>query len=264
MKPDTYRRFAYIETRLYWGNGLTARELGDTFDLSRQTAQGVIDEYRRQHPNAMVFDPSRKRQVAGPAFTPRYIPKGANKFLDYQRGQAMMGYYLDQADWGGLPFFDVDRLFRPRLRHESVMQIASALLEERTVVIDYQSKSSRRVRDFSPHHLVFAGNRYHVRGYCHLKEKFLDFVLSRILYAEPSTAEWVSARDDIEWNTFAELHFKPNEKLPAEAIRALRSDYPVNKQGNLEIQCRNALAFYVRRELLAIDSSYKMPCWVAL
>jgi hypothetical protein len=61
MKLDTQSRFAFIETRLYWGEGVTARELAEVFGFARQTAQGVIEDYRRRHPEAIVFDASRKR-----------------------------------------------------------------------------------------------------------------------------------------------------------------------------------------------------------
>ena len=78
MKSDTSNRFAYIETRLQWGDGLTARELAETFRLTRQTAQGLIDEYRRRYPGNLHFDPSFKKQLPGessfPPVTYRRMP----------------------------------------------------------------------------------------------------------------------------------------------------------------------------------------------
>ncbi len=167
MKSDIYSRFAFIETRLYWGDGFTARELAEAFGLTRQTAQGVIDEYRHRHPGAIVFDASRKRQVAGADFRPCYVRSSAGEFLDYLRGQAMIAYYREEKDWSGLPFHDVDRLLRPYLQSEPIRQMMSALNAQRAITIYYQSKRSAQMRDFSPNQLIFAGNRYHVRGYCH-------------------------------------------------------------------------------------------------
>ncbi|OAD19300.1 hypothetical protein THIOM_005072, partial [Candidatus Thiomargarita nelsonii] len=34
MKFDTLIRFAYLETQLYWGDGLAANNLAKTFDLT--------------------------------------------------------------------------------------------------------------------------------------------------------------------------------------------------------------------------------------
>jgi hypothetical protein len=80
MKKDTLNRFAYIETRLYWGGGLTAGELAQACDLTRQNAQGVIKAYRDKHPGNIAFDTSLKRQVAGEHFEPNYISPSPGPF----------------------------------------------------------------------------------------------------------------------------------------------------------------------------------------
>jgi WYL domain-containing protein len=262
MKLDTQSRFAFIETRLYWGEGVTARELAEVFGFARQTAQGVIEDYRRRHPEAIVFDASRKRQVAGKGFQPRYIRSNAGDFLDYVRGEAMLAHYRAQHDWGELPFCDVDRLLRPNLRREPIQQVLLALNARHAVTLYYQSKRNVQMRDVSPHHLIFAGNRYHLRGYCHLQQAFLDFVLSRIIDAEPSAAEWVSLTEDKEWNTFVELRFKPNAGLPDEVQEALRCDFDFDEHGTRKIRCRQALAFYIKRELLALDPRQGASLWI--
>ncbi len=92
MKKDMLSRFAYIETRLYWSDGLTAGNLAKAFRLARQNAQGVIADYRRRHPDNMFFDAKRKRQVMTPTFSPHYISTSPAAFLPYQRGVAMSSY----------------------------------------------------------------------------------------------------------------------------------------------------------------------------
>jgi hypothetical protein len=149
MKPDIQSRFAFIETRLYWGEGVTARELAEVFGLARQTAQGIIEDYRRRHPEAIDFDASRKRQVAGKGFQPRYIRSNAGDFLDHVRGEAMLAYYRAQQDWGELPFCDVDRLLRPNLRREPIQQVLLALNARHAVTLYYQSKRNMQMCDVS-------------------------------------------------------------------------------------------------------------------
>ena len=70
MKFDTLIRFAYIETQLFWGDGLSAGELAKFFDSTRQTAQAVINAYRQQHPDQMEYDGSLKRHVATEVIEP--------------------------------------------------------------------------------------------------------------------------------------------------------------------------------------------------
>ncbi|ADE15983.1 transcriptional regulator [Nitrosococcus halophilus Nc 4] len=259
MKDDI-TRFAFIETCLLWGGGLTARQLADTFGIARQNAQKVITQYRQCHPENIRR--VGRKQVAGADFSPHYIRKNAEAFLDYLRGQAIISYYLSNADWGGLPFHDVDRLLRPQLRQNSVQKVLSALRTQQVVTIYYHAKSGAQERDLSPNQLIFANNRYHVRGYCHYSKAFLDFVLSRITHAEPSGIEWVSSYNDSAWNTYDELRFKPNEQLPTETQESLLHDFPVNEEGIFLVRCRRALGFYVKRELLAVDARYGISRWV--
>lgn len=261
MKDDI-NRFAFIETRLLWGGGLTARQLADAFSIARQNAQQVVSQYRQRHPDNIRR--AGRKQVASNSFAPHYIRPGARDFLDYLRGQAMMAYYLDMPDWADLPFHDVDHLLRGRLQNDIVREVLAALHEQRVVTLYYHAKTGARMRDFSPNHLIFARNRYHVRGFCHLTERYLDFVLSRITHAESSSLGWVSSDDDKGWNTHDTLSFKPNPALPAEAIEALRYDFRLDEEGLLRLRCRRALGTYVDRELLAVDADFKVPRWTKI
>ena len=264
MKPDMLERFAFIESRVYWGEGLSAQELGRVFGLARQTAQGVIEAYRQQHPGALTYDEKRRRQVATPGFQPHYIQESPTAFLDHLRAQAMNAYYMQGQQWDELPFYDVDHWLRPRLQREPIQVLLAALLEHKNVTMYYYSKLSARLRDFSPNALVFASNRYHIRGYCHLQQAFLDFVVSRIVHAEPSANEWVSARDDKVWNNFLTLRFQPHRNLPTEARDALIHNFPLDEEGAYVIRCREALAYYIERELTARDPHYGLPRWIRM
>lgn len=263
MKSDIKMRFAFIETRLYWGEGLTASQLAAAFGLSRPHAQTVIDDYCRQYPGAMRFDAKRRRQIAGPQFEPRYIRISPNRFLDHVRGQALSAYYVASADWSDMPFEDVEQLLMPRLSRGPLQAVFQGLYEQKTVVLDYQAKVGMSLRrEISPHHLIFASNRYHLRGYCHITGKYPDFDLSRILSSELSITPWVSNRDDSEWNELKTLYFKLNQKLPLESQAALRRDYDLDEDDTLSINCRQALAFYVRRHLLVVDGDLGLARWI--
>lgn len=254
-------RFAFIETRVYWGSGLTAQQLATAFNLSRPHAQTVIDEYCRLHPHSLRFNPQRRRQIAGPGFEPHYIRAAPALFLDYVRGQALIAYYLENADWVDTPFEDVERLLTPRLQRRPLQGALQGLCERKAVVLHYRAKTGTNLREVSPHHLVFASNRYHLRGFCHVTGKFLDFALSRILHSELSKTPWVSDRDDHEWNKIVTLTFQLNAQLLPEAQDALRCDFMLDNQDRLSIRCREALVIYVRRHMLAVDEQFHIPRW---
>ena len=258
-------RFEYIETQLFWGGGLTASELAETFGLSRQSAQRAIDAYRRRYPGRMIYDPRAKRHVAAEGFRPQTIRTEPIRFLDYLRGQALMGYYRDEPDWSDLTLTDVDRLLRPDLPEEPPRTVLTALLQCRVVRIIYRSKSPESVTDrwISPNHLVFADDRYHLRAYCHTVKQFIDLVLSRILRAELTDEDWVSSREDREWNRIVELTFVPNPELPDEAREAILKHYDTPVSGRRTVRCRYALAYYVERKLTAPSRKFDgKPLWV--
>ena len=269
MSIQHTERFEYIETVLFWGEGLTAGNLAKTFDLSRQSAQSVIDRYRRENPDAMFYDPSRKCHRPTNLFAPRYVSGDAIRFMDYLRGKTLMGYFREESDWSELEVHDVDRLFQPKLQLEPARTVLRGLLENRTVQIDYRKKnlslSERTDRIISPNHLVFADGRYHVRAYCHVRNAYLDFVLTRIvegILLDDKTEEWVSDRFDEDWHAFLKLVFIPNPDLPESVRDAILQRFDSEAEGMRVVKCRAPIAFYVERRLAGMfDPKYRMPLW---
>jgi len=267
MKFDTLIRFAYLETQLYWGDGFAASDLARTFDLTRQTAQAVINAYRELHPEQMEYNRSLKRHLATEDFKPHYIRAETTAFLEYLRGQNLRAHYLDESDWSEVEITDVDRLLRPKLPRQIIQPILAALRHKQTLMIEYQPvmPDEIRFRVISPNHLVFASNRYHLHAYCHTILKYRDFVLSRILFVEPSLEEWVSSEGSREWNDFVTLRFRPNRELPESVKETLLRGHQGAEKGILEIHCRKNEAFYIKRKLLkAVDSNRGMPLWIEI
>jgi len=261
-------KFTYIETRLFWEDGLTAGELAQNFDITRQTAQTVIDEYRETYPHQMKYDRRKKRHLATDNFEPHHIKSDSILFLDYLRGQQLRELYLEEnGEWSDIQVKDVDRLLRPRLPREIIQAILGALRHQQTLLIEYHAvmPDDIQVRIISPNYLVFADNRYHLHAYCHTREKYLDFVLSRILSAVPSQEEWVSGEHSHEWKEQVTLRFQPNPKLPESVKETLLRGYPGNERGILEITCNKNEAFYLRRKLLKeFGEKRKIPIWIEI
>ncbi len=260
-------KFTYIETRLFWEDGLTAGELAKSFDITRQTAQTVIDEYRETHPHQMKYDRRKKRHVATDNFKPEYISPDPITFLDYLRGQRLREHYLEEkGGWSDIEVKDVDRLLRPRLSREIIQAILGALRHQQTLLIEYHAvmPDDIQVRIISPNYLVFADNRYHLHAYCHTRQKYLDFVLTRILSADPSKEEWVSGEHSHEWKEPVTLRFRPNPELPELVRKTLLRGYPGNEREILEISCNKNEAFYLRRKLLKECNDKKVQLWIEI
>ena len=251
MKLEAIRRFAFIETRLLYGGGITARELGGMFGLSRQAAQTVITRYATLHPENIKRDLSLRRQVASEEFQPVYIRKNVRFFLDHLRGQALSGHFFEEVEWSEeVVVQDIGVQIQPRVNVDAVHNLLLGLYHKHPVYAEYRSKKSYNSRVLSPHTIIFAHNRYLVRCYCHLKMAYLDFSMSRFIHTELETEEeWVSGIEDREWHKYIELRYIPNPKLPLQAQRVVREDYMLDEKEPLLIRCRKATAFYIKREM---------------
>lgn len=265
MIHDMLRRFAFIETRLLWGGGLTAGELAKGFGIARQNAQQSIEAYRQRHPGQMQYDRRRRCHVRTSAFETHYVRNDVGRFLDEQRAVSYTEHFRDEPDWIGMPFTDADALIRPVYDAEGVQTLLEALRKQAVAEIEYWSKTKAQTRRISPHHLVFADGRYHVRAYCHEALQYLDFVLTRIMTARLTDESWVSSNADQDWHHRQNLVFQVNPMLPPAAQEAIRLDYIPTGKKFLKIKgVRVAIAYYIRRRLCRNDWRLEMPLWEAV
>lgn len=256
-------KFAFIETCLYWGKSLSANRLAIAFGLKRQTAQHFIDRYKREVSHDFIYNRTQKRLEPTSHFAPRFISTEPARYLDSLRGETLVGRYMELPTPNDLQVTDLSSQLQHKLRTETVQTLISALQSQRVVQIRYQSKAMLTPEPtlLSPHSLVYAGHRYHIRAYCHYNEDFRDFVLSRFIEVEETREAWVSSKEDKNWNTYPLLCFAPHPQLNEQAQKALEFDYPL-EDGVLKIRTRQALCQYVRRELLqARDTLSHAPLW---
>lgn len=261
MNRDTYRRFAYIETCLYWGIGITAKQLGETFEITRQNAQASINAYRELHPGNMQYHASRKRHIATDSFQPNYIGDKPELYLNYLRGNHLTSKFWKDEDWSELPIHDVDTLFRPHLQTDIIRTVVSSIQTQQALQLYYHSKAQTHYLTVAPNQLVYASRRYHMRAYSYDANKYIDLVLSRILETNFSGEDWVSSAEDKEWNTYVDLHFKPNPELPEQLRNTLLLDFRL-EGSHYTITARKALQAYILREMERLDWRYKIPLWL--
>ncbi len=262
MKHDLLRRFAYIETCLYWGEGVTAPHLAQVFAIARQNAQKVIEKYRQQYPEAMIYNRSKRRHIATDEFEPQIISTRPNPYLDYIGAISMVEYYWDEKVWNDVPFENDDRYLKPPQQTGIVKTVLSAIRSEQALHLVYRSKKEVQSFVASAHHLVYANYRYHLRAYHHDKDWFVDLVLTRIIEANPADKIWVSANNDLLWNEYLTLHFEINPDLPPEVQEALQADYSLGVDRVRTITVRRAMLGYICREMERVDWRHGKRLWL--
>jgi hypothetical protein len=263
MKLDTRLRFAFIETRLYWEGGLKANDLLKHFELSRQTAQGVIEAYRQQYPNQMYYDKHKKCHFKTETFEAQHISTRSADFLDFLRGEDLIAHYLDFSPWGNVPLHDVNKTTRPIISEKILLPLLHALRHQKNLWIQYQPKMPDPItaRIVSPNQLVFADNRYHLHAYCHTLEEHRDFVLSRMIEVKAAEKDWISEQKSKGWSSWVTLVFRVNPQLSERVQRSVSAGF--EGQGVRRIRCRQHDAYYIQRQLRQQkDSDSKLDLWI--
>lgn len=125
-----------------------------------------------------------------------------------------------------------------------------AIQNKAAVTVLYQSMTSvdANSRTISPHALGFDGFRWHVRAYCHMRERFSDFVLARILDLKGAGPSSVDPGTDSFWHTILTLVLVPHPDLSAARKRVIELDYCM-EDGQVILECRQAFLYYTMRRL---------------
>jgi hypothetical protein len=130
---------------------------------------------------------------------------------------------------------------------DTIRMILKAILDRRAVVIRYASRSSTEPawRPVSPHAVVDVAGRYHARCFDHLKGRYGDFVLTRILastFERSDVPNYVDSSLDKDWSRIVNLKVSLRE---GETSLVGKLDFGLDEFRSRIIRVRKALAPYV-------------------
>jgi hypothetical protein len=147
---------------------------------------------------------------------------------------------------------NVKHLPARRINVQVLRLLLDAIRRTIRIGIRYQSMSRTEPKEriISPHAIVFDGIRWHVRGYCHERNEFRDFVFARItdVSLDPSGLLGVSGDGDQAWNSFVEVKLAVAPHLSEGQKRAVEVDYGMD-HGLLTLRVRQALLLYFYQQL---------------
>ena len=185
LKWGVERRLEFIEFRLFWEGGVNRSDITDMFDVSVPQASKDLTLYQERAPHNALYDKSAKRYVASEQFEPHFLKPDPDGYLSRLRSVAEG--LIDLSDSWITEFPDTDIALTPRRDIDSAVlrTVLSAVRDNRSIDVHYQSMSKDRPdpiwRRITPHAFGYDGFRWHVRAYCHVTDKFKDFLLPRIL-----------------------------------------------------------------------------------
>ncbi|WP_273432013.1 WYL domain-containing protein [Chitinibacter tainanensis] len=244
------RRLEFIDYRLRWDGHLNRSDLIDFFGISVPQASLDIARYTELAPGNIHYDSSARTYLTGAQFEALYNIDNPQRYLndlliDASGLSSGGGVFLGWAPPVGLIPIPV-RI----VSAETLGCLLHAVRNQETVVVKYQSLSSvdAETRTLSPHSLVFDGFRWHVRAFCHLRQSFRDFVISRIISIEAGVVSTVTIQDDFAWHTQVSLVIAPHPDLPIEQRKVIELDYGM-QNSEVRLDCRQALLFYLLKHL---------------
>lgn len=250
------RRLEFIDFRLQWDGRLNRSDLTDFFGISVPQASLDIAKYQELRPGNMEYDRRSRVYVATAAFSPVFPVSHPSRYLNELLAVATGVLPRDATFVGWWPPVGIAPMPTHTLGVEVLTALLRAIRDGTGLRVRYQSISlpDPQSRAMTPHALAFDGVRWYVRAFCHVKNRFRDFVIARILEIEGQEPPAAGGADDIEWQTIVTLVLAPNPELGKTRARVVELDYGMT-DGELHVPCRQALLFYALGQLGLLPGS---------
>ena len=259
------RRISLLTTLLTWEGRLNNARLRELFDINPIRASEWIRLLRDEKPDWMTLD-SKDRSYRA---TSLVYWSGRKERLSPNETAASLAAYVNLV---GLPSYLPDMSDEHALcaacpdisppKPEICAVVSEAVRAQRSVGITYRSMREPlpHKRTISPHSIVRAGRRWHVRAFCLESEGFRDYAFGRIVDAEilPHLAEVTKAADKA-WATMVPVRLMAHPLLTLDQQDVIRFEY-FGKAASRVTTCRGPLvAYYIQDVRAALDAEQQRP-----
>lgn len=234
-------RLAYIDFRLYFFGKVGRADLMDRFGLGSAGATRDFALYKEIAPGNLELDNVSKLYVILDEFRPvfEHIPERVLTALSKGFGDGS-----EPIEGSLIPCAGPTTLSRPKM--EILAPITRAIYSSKGVKIKYFSGASgASEKEIFPFAIAFDGLRWHTRAFDRTKQRFGDYVLTRMSDVR-SSQELTPLKNelppnDIQWNRIVELDLIPHPDR--ESPELVIQDYDM-KDKVLRIELRAAMVGY--------------------
>jgi hypothetical protein len=243
LSQSQRERLAFLELRAFFAGELMRGDIESRFGIKPAAASRDLSIYRDIAPGNLDYDQAGRRYRPAPDFKPVFEFHSERVLAWLLQG---FGDGLDLRLKQAAPCEGPGQLVRPDM--EVLATITRSLCAKRPIRINYLSLSSEpKRREIVPVALADNGLRWHVRSFDRERQRFSDFVLTRIAKAqeldgEAEEHELLGA--DEQWARIVDMELVPHPgiKWP----KTVEADYAMSN-GVLRMKTRAALAGYVLR-----------------
>ena len=271
MRWGVEKRLEFIEFRLFWEGGINRADIIEQFGVSVPQASKDLALYEEKAPGNLDYDKSAKRYRASSTFKPVFFEPDTSTYLAHLRSLMRSNDGPEEGWLDTPPEFDAMPIPHRSIEVAVLREILSAIREGRSLEIRYQSmnpnKHGPEWRRITPHAFGHDGLRWHVRAFCHIDQKFKDFILSRCLKTRHLADAGASPADDLLWNERFSVELAPNPKLSESQQAVIAQDFAMHG-GRVHVPIRKALLYYFQKRLRldvadALNKPQEVPVVIA-
>jgi predicted DNA-binding transcriptional regulator YafY len=246
------QRFEFIEFKLFWEGKINRNDLIDQFGVSVPQASKDLAAYRDIAPDNLHYDAKVKRYLVSENFNPILFQPNPDRYLSQLKAMAEHIMRIEDTWMSAPPPADAMPIPTRKVNAFVLRAVVEAIQNKKSICVFYHSMNDQRPdaiwRLISPHAFAYDGFRWHVRAYCHMSEKFKDFLLSRCQDAQSPEPTLVSAVEDMDWNRYFGIILRPNPLLSENQQAAVAWDYNM-ADGQVTVLVRYALLYYFNKRL---------------
>lgn len=248
------QRLEFIEFRLFWEGGVRRSDIIGFFGISVPQASKDFTQYQKLAPENVRYNLSEKRYLTTDSFKPRFLKPDADRYLAQITPATNFSFLpVEGHKWlANPPSVDVMPVPHRRIDVTILQKILNTIRASTSVEILYQSMNKKRPepiwRRITPHAFGSDGFRWHVRAFCHIDDKFKDFLLSRISCVQKQAEPGKLGAQDYDWNNSFKVVLVPNPKLEEKQQEVIAQDYKM-QDGSVSIEVRRALLYYFYKRL---------------
>lgn len=247
LKPAIRRRFEFIEFAVTWEGSVGRKKLQDQFAISPQQATKDLTAYSEIAPDNLRYDPRQKTYLASRSFAPRFTKGDASEYLS-QIEMLSRGQKSKSETWPTfVPTCAIVSSRTRRIQANVLQSLLRAIRDRLVLSANYTSMTSpaNMRRCLVPHAIASDTHRWHVRAYDLEKERWSDFVISRLTdvkierVADPTPP-------DKRWTEKVEVVLQVDPELEEGKRIAIEREYEM-RQGRMFLSVSRAMLFYELR-----------------
>ena len=162
-------------------------------------------------------------------------------------------------------FMSIDHDLRVVSDSHILGQLMNAILAEQVIEAAYTSiTSGPSLKTLSPHHIVEASGRMHVRAYDHGANDFRDFVVNRFDRINRTVTGMSAVSRELDTGFYQKkaLVLEINPKISEDRRAMICRDFGLSKDGIRKIRIAPANAIYVKAKMENYSYDYIPPVLV--